>query len=168
LRTTLPTNPPNPPTLAAIIHPTHHTHTYHLLSNIWKENRGGGFPWVLSLYFLLCFPGTTMPWRIYIFTSPGASSVQTFFLYHPIVAFYLSLLFLFSMVARVEREYLTGQPYVTLHTYTVCLFRSVTPLRSAIPLHAYHSLSVWPLYQQPLPFARLSSCSLRQVAPIAM
>jgi hypothetical protein len=83
------------PQLVAIIHPTHNN-IHHLLSNIWKENRGAALPCLVAVFFIVLSGDYNMPWRIYIFTSSGASSVQTF-LYHPIVAFYLSLLFLFFL-----------------------------------------------------------------------
>ena len=147
------------------------THITYCPIYLWKEKPGRKSPGLVAVFFFLflcafrgllqhCLGGYLS------FTSPGASSVLY---HHHIVAFYLSLLFFFTFSfifflccgSSRECEYRLCPDTLPshTHTYTVCsLFCPATPtfflffhaLRSL--LHAYHSLLVWPLYQQPLSF----------------
>jgi len=149
-------NQPNPthPELVAIIHPTHNN-IHHLLSKYLEGKPGGSPPVSCRCIFYRAFRGLQHALAdIYLYIFWLLLRFRLFFYIIPSSPFIClhSFFIFFLLVVRVEREYLTG-PIRYPHTLFVSFVRQpFSALRS--PLHAYHSLLVWPLYQQPLSFAR--------------
>ena len=170
-----PIHPSHPHTLActSFLHPTHH-HTHHLLSDISLEGKTGEeVPRSCRCIFFFSFYVLSGDYynialadiyllhllvllRFYIIITSSPFICLYFFF------FSLSLFYFFFVVARVESVNIDFAPirYPPIHIHTLFVHFSV---RQPLPfffffhalrslLHAYHSLLVWPLYQQPLSF----------------
>jgi len=129
------------------------------------EGNRGGSP-VMSLYFLCAFRGLQHALGGYI-----SLHLLVLLRFEPLISshscLYLSFFSFLSFSLLFRWLQSSDWPHTLPHILFV-LFCSTTPLRPVIPpLHAYHSLLVWPLYQQPLSLA-LTPCAPRQAAPIAM
>lgn len=123
----------------SILHP-HHAHCVQSISGKEKRERGGRS----CRCIFYAFRGLHTLARIYILTSSDAS-VSTFHII-PVSPYLSFILFFPSFFGLLKPNVNIDWPHTLPVHWLSLLFSDLYALRS--PLHAYHSLLVWPLYQQ--------------------